>query len=66
MIHPAYIYPLTIQSDFEKMPSYIELENQAQFEAALREFFAHPEVRKVVAALKAQAMATVSANAQPS
>jgi hypothetical protein len=39
--------------------------NPTAFENALRKFFAHPEVRQVVAALKVQAAAAVSPAAQP-
>ena len=65
VIHPAYLYPLEIRSGFEKMPRFYTIEDQSRFEAALREVFAHPEVRKVVSSLKAQAAATVGTGAKP-
>jgi hypothetical protein len=61
--HPITFYPLNLQTDGGY--SYTALSGPEAFEKALREVFAGSEFRKIVAALKAQALATVGANTQP-
>jgi hypothetical protein len=60
-----YLYPLDLRTEIPNAPTFKDLKNEQQFEAALREFFAHADVRRVVAALKAQAVAAATPAAQP-
>jgi len=60
--HSLFLYPLEIDTQLQNIPPFNRIENQTQFEEALRSLFAHLEVRKVIAALKAQAAATIGAN----
>jgi hypothetical protein len=64
VIHPLVLYPLRFQSEALPEGSFdTRADNPSQFEAVLRGFFAQPAVSKIVASLKAQAAATVGAEA---
>jgi hypothetical protein len=55
--HGAFLYPLNINSAISGVQSRRDLQNPEAFEDALRELFGSAEVKRVVAALKAQAAA---------
>jgi hypothetical protein len=55
VVHPLLFYPLWI--DFPYASGALTVQNANEFEEALRKIFAHAEVKRVVAALKAQAAA---------
>jgi hypothetical protein len=63
--HPLTFYPLEFWGGSPNIPHFKDIKDQGQFEVALREFFAHPEVRRIVASLKAQAAVTVGTEAKP-
>ena len=63
--HPVALYPLDIWSGVSGIPHFREIKDQEKFEDALRQLFARPEVRKIVAALKAQAAAAVGTETKP-
>jgi len=53
--HGVFLYPLNLHSGIVGVQSRFNLENPEEFEDALRELFGQAEVKRVVAALKAQA-----------
>ncbi len=59
VIHPLWMYPLTFRPELPGWMGETRVESPAGFEDTLRMVFAHPEVGKVITALKAQAMAAV-------
>jgi hypothetical protein len=55
--HGALMYPARLETDLLTDEDFSELDSPKELEDALRTFFGLAEVRKVVAALKAQATA---------
>jgi hypothetical protein len=55
--HGVFLYPLNINSGIPGVLDRRNLQSPEVFESALREFFSFAEVKRVVAALKAQATA---------
>lgn len=56
VIHEITLYPLQLSHTFTGRTVTVSARNPEEFEDSLRQFFALPEVRRIVAALKAQAL----------
>ena len=52
--HPVVLYPLDIETDLDNVSHQLDIQDAPHFERVLAELFAHPQILKVVNALKAQ------------
>lgn len=60
VIHPLTLYPLDIQAQSSNGLHYSNISSPAGFESALRDVFSSSEFKRIIAALKAQAVATAT------